>query len=640
MSEQSRTVAELWSDVQSGQISRRDLLTRAALLGLSAPVIASLLAACGDDDDESTADEPAPDDEDTVEPVTEDEDAADEDEDEEPEDDDDAADTPGRRGAGGVLRLLYWQAPDNLNPHFSQGGHNTDPAAIVLEPLLYMDINGELHPVLIDEVPTVDNGMLAPDGTEVTYTLKEGLVWSDGEPFTSEDAYFTWEWVLEEGGNFTSTTVFSEIEEIEIVDERTFIVRFSQPNPAWYNAFSRGARLGGQIVPKHLLDDYRGPDADGAPFNLMPIGTGPYKIVDFRPGDVVEYEINELYREPDKPYFSTVEWKGGGDAASAARAVLETGEVDFTINLQVEPAILEAMLERGTGELITIPDGGVEHLMINFADPWTEIDGARAEPLTQHPFLSDPLVRQALTYVPDRQNIVDELYGPGGETTSNVVTVPLDFVSPNTSWSFDPDRAAELLDEAGWVLEGNVRVKDGVEMTMLYQTTILPVRQKTQEVIKDVLDAIGIPTELKAIDAATFFSADAGNPDTWSHFYADIQMATMSTEPLPINHLRRWASIDPERDVAQQANGWSGRNLHRWINDEYNELWTELSTEIDPGRQAELIIALNDLLIEEVVVIPLVARNAVSAKSVRLKGLVPSPWVWSTYDIANWHFEE
>ena len=100
-------------------------------------------------------------------------------------------------------------------------------------------------------------------------------------------------------------------------------------------------------VPKHLMKDFIGAKAREAPLNTKLVGTGPYVVEEFKPGDLVVYKANPNYRDPNKPFFSNVNLKGGGDAASAARAVLQTGDWDFAWNLQVEPAILNELKESG-----------------------------------------------------------------------------------------------------------------------------------------------------------------------------------------------------------------------------------------------------------------------------------------------------
>ncbi|HMM40531.1 MAG TPA: peptide ABC transporter substrate-binding protein [Thermomicrobiales bacterium] len=643
------TIEDLRDAVLAGRLGRRQLLKRAMALGLSAPVIAGLLAACGGDDNgEATATTasgasattPA-----AATATSAETSAATATTGATPAEAAPATGTSGAtatsgtiagagRGAGDTLRILNWQAPTNLNPHFSQGYHNSAPAQMVLEPLLIVDEAGDMVPILLEEAPSLENGGVAADGLTVTFTLLEGLVWSDGTPFTSEDARFTWQWVMTPGSQATSIATFEPIKDVEVVDERTFIVHYSEPDPAWYNVFSRGPGLGGQILPKHLMGDKMGEAGVNAEFNMKPIGTGPYKITEFRPGDVVVYEINESYREADKPFFKHVEFKGGGDAPAAARAVLSTGEADYAPNLQVETQLLQQMESQGIGKLVSVFAGTVEQILVNFADPNTEVDGARSEPSTTHPFLSDLAVRQALVLGCDRESVATQLYGPTGQVTANVIAAPANFVSPNTSVTFDPDAGAAKLEEAGWT--GSPRTKDGVKIEILYQTSINQLRQKTQEIIKQSWEQMGVSVQLKSIDAAVYFSADAGNPDTWSHFYADVEMAAITTNPFPQPLMRYWLSADPAVDIPQKSNSWTGRDLTRWQNQEFNGLYEQVRTELDPAKQAELFIAMNDLIVNDVATIPLVHRATPAGQSIKLVGNKPSPWTEFTWDIANW----
>jgi len=657
------TVSELGflrEEVLSGQLSRRAVLKRAMVMGLSAPVIAGLLAACGDDDDEpedtpdatattggatdpTTTTAAAP--QATATTATGGGAAT------SPTAATDAASpttatsapvstvAPGQgRGVGDIVRILFWQAPTILNSHFSQGDKDTNATSLVLEPLLAIDGEANFIPVLAAEVPTLENGGLAEDGTSVTYKLREGVLWSDGEPFTAADVRFTWEYVSNTAAATTTIADYDDIEDVEIVDDLTVTVHFKEPVAEWFAPFVTG--YGGHIVPMHILQDFTGAEAVNAPFNLNPIGTGAYKVVEFRPGDVVIYEINENYRDDTRPYFSQVEFKGGGDATSAARASIQTGETDWGWNLQVEKTVLDQIAaDADSGELVITPGQNIERILVNFADPNTEVGGARSEPTTQHPFLQFKEVRQAFNMSCDRDTIATELYGPAGQATANILVSPPAFVSPNTSFVFDVEGAMSALDAAGWT--GSPRAKDGVELRVVYQTTVNPVRQKTQEIIKQSWEEMGIPTELKSIDAGVFFSSDAGNPDTAAHFYSDFEMFTNGPgSPYPLSYMSGWKSDKPEIDIPQQSNGWSGDNYGRWVNEDYNALYLEAAAELDPEAQAEMFIAMNDLLIEEVVVIPLVHRNGVTGVSTRLLGYARSDYEPDTWDVQNWYFEE
>jgi peptide/nickel transport system substrate-binding protein len=233
------------------------------------------------------------------------------------------------------------------------------------------------------------------------------------------------------------------------------------------------------------------------------------------------------------------------------------------------------------------------------------------------------------------------LYGAAGDATSNWLVAPDAFVSPNTSFEFDIDGAAALLDEAGWVLEGNQRAKDGVQMSILYQTSVNSLRQRTQEIIKQACESIGIPVEIKAIEASVYFSSDAGNPDTLSHFYADWEMYTNGpSTPYPIGYAEEGLSANPDTDLAQKSNNWAASNALRWQNAEYNEAYAAAQTELDADAQAELFITMNDLIVNEGAIIPLVHRASVSARGADLDVGSPSRWTSELYDIANWRRNE
>jgi peptide/nickel transport system substrate-binding protein len=497
---------------------------------------------------------------------------------------------------------------------------------------------------LAAEIPSLENGGLTEDGTSVTWKLRDDVLWSDGEPFTAEDVRFTWEYASHPDSSSTSFATYSTdvISDVEVIDDHTVTVHFVNPNPAWFVPFSNG--YGGQIVPKHILEDSLGAAQRDHEFNLNPIGTGAYKVTEFKPGDVVTYEINENYRFADKPWFSRVEFKGGGDATSAARGAMQTGDVDYAWNLQVEAEILSQLEDSAeTGKLNIVLGNSVERILINLSDPNTETDGERSKLGTDHPFLSDVNVRRALTLLCDRDTIANELYGATGSPTANTLVGPERFVSPNTSYEFNIEAAAEMLDEAGWVQEGSgLRAKDGVELSMLYQTSTNTVRQKNQEIIKQACESIGWAVEIKAIDAGVYFSSDAGNPDTWAHFYADIEMFTNGpSTPYPISYMANYKSDQPEIDIAQESNSWAGPNAYRWINEEYNELYRQAETELDPDVQPELFIRMNDLIVmEDIVEIPLVHRALVSAIANNLAGIATSPWTPETWNVQDWYFEE
>lgn len=534
-----------------------------------------------------------------------------------------------------VLKLLYWQAPTILNPHLSTGFKDMEASRIVLEPLASFDENGEFVLFLAAEIPTKENGGLSPDGKSVTWKLKRDLKWSDGQPFTAADVVFTYEFITNPEVASTSAEVYQPIASIEAVDDYTVKINFKQVNPAWFLPFLGSE---GMILPRHLFAEYNGADSRQAPANLNPVGTGPYRVVEFKPGDTVVYEPNPYFRNQELG-FERVELKGGGDSTSAARAVLQTGDADFAYNIQVEPQVLNQLEAAGQGRIISVFGASSERILFNHTDPdRATAEGEKSSVEFPHPFFQDRQVRQAFNLAIDRDTITTQLYGKTGKPTTNFLVAPDRYVSPHTTYEFNLDQAAKLLDEAGWVdTNGNgIRDKDGVEMQVLFQTSVNPVRQKTQTIIKQGLKSIGVEVELKSIDASIFFSGDPASTDTVNHFYADLQMFTTGNlNPDPGNYMQGYLCDE----IAQKSNGWSGANYSRYCNPEYDALWQQSQTELDPEKRRELFIQMNDLLIEDVAVLPIVHRADVAGVSNSLVGVSLTPWDRNTWKIMDWKRE-
>jgi len=586
-----RELRELIDRVKRGTLSRRRFIALTASVGLTAPLASQLLAWSG------VA---------MAQPVS--------------------MYKPTKRGGGGTLKLLWWQAPTLLNPHFAVGTKDQDGSRLFYEPLLV--------PILAAEIPSHQNGGIARDGRSVIWTLKRNVSWHDGAPFTADDVVFNCEFATDLATSAVSIGIYRGVK-AEKIDAYSVRVIFPEPTPFWAFPFVGGY---GQQIPKHLFDAYRGAKSREAPTNLKPVGTGPYKFVEFRPGDIVRGEINPNYHEPNKPYFDAVEMKGGGDAVSAARAVLQTGEYDYAWNMQVEDELLKRFESGGKGRMIIATSAGaIEHLQCNFTDPWTEVDGERSSIKTKHPILSDPAVREALNLLVDRGAIQEHIYGRTGIATRNFLTSPERYRSPNLKWEFNVDKANQVLDAAGWKRGADgIRSKDGKQMKFVFHTTINAPRQKTQQIIKQACQKAGIDLELRAMMASMFFSSDLANPDTNTKFYADLQMYSIGrASPDPEFFMNQFVSWE----VAQKENKWQGRNLSRWHSAEYDQAYRAAKTELDPVRRAALFIQMNELVIGNRVVVPIVIRPEVGAASNRLR-MTLSGWDNHTWLLGDWYRED
>jgi len=537
-----------------------------------------------------------------------------------------------KRGGGGLLRLLWWQAPTLLNPHFGVGQKDLDAARIFYEPLAAWDPDGNLVPILAAEIPSLKNGDVASDGRSVTWRLKRNVTWHDGKPFSADDVVFTWEYVSDTAAATVSMGFYQEVKRVEKVDAHTVRVVFHEPTPVWARPFVGNFGL---VIPKHQFDAFRGAKSRDAPSNLKPVGTGPYRFVDFKPGDLVRGEINPHYHEPNRPHFDAIEMKGGGDAVSAARAVLQTGEFDYAWNMLVEDEVLKRLEQGGKGRAIYADGSAVERVLCNFSDPWTEVDGERSSAKTKHPSLTDSAVREALNLLVDRGSIQEFVYGRGGVATRNFLNNPARFRSPNMKWEFNVDKANQLLEAAGWKRgKDGVRTRDGRLLKFVFQTSINAPRQKCQQIIKGACQKAGIDLELKSVTAAVFFSSDVANPDTFTKFYADLQMFNNSGAPDPWFFMNQFVSWE----IASKDNKWQGRNVSRWRNAEYDEIYRSLSGEFEPVKRAAKFIRLNELIIENRVVIPLVNRPEVGAAVNRLR-MTLSAWDSHLWLLKDWYRE-
>ncbi|MGN6756546.1 MAG: ABC transporter substrate-binding protein, partial [Thermomicrobiales bacterium] len=166
-----------------------------------------------------------------------------------------------------------------LNPHLSSGTKDDLACAPVYEGLMTFDIDGKAVPVLAAEIPSPGNGQLAADGLSVTFKLKQGVKWSDGQPFSADDVVFTWEYATDPKTAAVSVGSYDTVDKAEKVDDNTVKFTFKAPNPAWF----RPGQV--SVLPKHVFQNDKGEAARNSPNNLKPVGTGPYKVTDFKPGD-------------------------------------------------------------------------------------------------------------------------------------------------------------------------------------------------------------------------------------------------------------------------------------------------------------------------------------------------------------------
>ena len=551
-----------------------------------------------------------------------------------------ASSVQAKRGSDGQLNLLYWQAPSTMNPNLSGGTKELEASSVVLEPLARYDEKGNMLPWLAEEIPTVENGGVSKDLTSITWKIKKGIKWSDGSALTADDAVFTYEYCTNPDTGCTSTNYYKDIQSVKAIGSNTVKIQFTVPKPFPYATF---VGYNSPILQKAQFDGCQGAKAqECTKQNFYPIGTGPFKVVDFKPNDVIVFEANPNYRDASKPAFNKLVLKGGGDATSAARAVLETSEMDYAWNLQVEPEILSKMAQAGRGTVVSAFGTAVERLMVNFTNPSPALGEDRSEYIggnnnrNAHPFLSDYNVRRALSLAIDRQILVDAGYGQAGKISCNVLPAPAIYASTANDECKTQNiaEANRLLDAAGWKRGSDgIRQKGGVRISILYQTSTNSVRQATQAFIKEMWKQIGVETELRNISASVFFGGDVGSPDTYQKFFADIEMYTNTFSGTdPETYMSNWTC----KEMAQKRNKWGGNNMPRWCNAAYDALSAEMSKTAALKDRIRLAKEMNDMLMQDYAMIPLIHRGGVSAHSNSITGPRMNEWDSELWNIADW----
>ncbi|MFN8481459.1 MAG: peptide ABC transporter substrate-binding protein [Anaerolineae bacterium] len=557
--------------------------------------------------------------------------------------------TPSLAEADDTLRIFNPQAPTTLNPHRTLSSKDFEPARITYEPLASFDRQGRLTPFLAAEIPTLDNGGVAQDGMSVTWKLKRDIRWSDGQPFTADDVLFTYEYVTDPATAASTASSYSNVARVEVIDPYTVRVVFKTPTSAWAVPF---VGTQGMILPRHVLQAYNGANAASAPANTLPVGTGPYRVMEpgikpqevlllgtqLMPTNKITFEVNPYYRDKDRVPFRRIIYRGGGTAQQAARSVLEEGTVDYAYELgQLSPQDLEDLKSSTKGRLVTNFGSRVERLMLNQTDPnrVTE-DGERSNLKFPHPIFGDLRVREAFAHAINRDAIA-ELYGITGKPTgNNLVSPPIFPADRRVAYDYNLDKARALLDEAGW-LDTNgdgVREKDGVKLRVVFAGKPSGMLQATQQIIQKDLAAIGVDVTTKIVDSAVLFGAGAANPDSMYRFNADmIEAAYRNPSPDPSNYMGQWRCDQ----IPQKANNWAaGVNVERWCRPDYDALLQAAKTEQDPEKSRQLYTQLEDMQLDDVVMIPMVYQADVLGANLGLSGVDLTPWDATTWNIKDW----
>ncbi len=523
----------------------------------------------------------------------------------------------------GGTAVIAWQEPDTLDPLYSTGSQTSALIwRLAVEGLVRTGPAGEPVAVLAREVPTLAGGgvRLTADGAgmDVRYELRPGIRWSDGSAFTSSDVAFTWTAVMRDP-KVASREGYELVQGIETPDELTAIVHYRTVYPAYLTRFDA-------ILPEHLLANAN--DATRLAYGRTPLGTGPFRIMEFRSGDQVIAERNPTYRLAQKPALDRIIVRFT-PSIDAAKAQLRAGEVQAT------PSLGEADVADLPAEGITIDSSSspnVEALAFNLAAP-----GSPADPARQHPVLGDLAIRRALLLATPKQLIVDRLLG--GRATVGTSEMPLGtFAAADARQeAYDPAVARGILSAAGWAPgPDGVRARAGVRASLVVTTTTgNRVREQVEQVLIDEWKAIGVELRIRNVPSSVLTGTWASG-GTRKRGDFDIVLAQLGlVSPDPQSYLAQRHRCDA---VPTTANGGSGANYERFCDPAVDAALARAAGLVDIAARraayAEVLRITNAAIVD----IWLYDRARINAYASALRGHEPNAWDVATWNVQDWAF--
>ena len=512
-----------------------------------------------------------------------------------------------------TITMGMWQPIPTLNTLMTaETGNVVSGSRLVLRGLLFLD--EEANPVgdLATEVPSLENGGVSSDGKTITFTLRPGVTWHDGEAVTAEDVKFTWETIMNPDSGVVSRYGYDVIQAIDTPDEGTVVVQFDHPFAPWQILFD-------VILPKHVLENET--DLPNAEFNQLPIGFGPFKISENVQGDHMSFEAFDGYWQ-GRPKIDRLFIRFFGDATAMLQA-LKAKEADLAwqVSLSNIPE-LQQMESQGITTLV-VPQPNPEQYAMN-----------RDE--SQVPLFADRELRRALSLAVDRQTIIDKLlYG-----LADIAINPWD----QSPWQnknlqpvvYDPDQAKKILDEAGWAPgDDGIRVKDGERLSFTCGVTSgNQLRENVQLLVQDNFKQIGAEMVIKNNRSDTVFGSWAAGGILARGDYQMHGFSYPLTNPDP-DISNRFACAERPSEESP-----TGAQRYRYCNPEIDDLFAQQAQELDPTKRKAIMDQIQEILYDEYSQIFLYDSNHSWGLLTRVKNFKITPFTGFQFNPHEWDVEE
>ncbi len=521
------------------------------------------------------------------------------------------------------------QEPDNVVPYFTQMSYAIWIAQLTLVGLGEWNEKGDFVAELGADVPTAENGGVSADGLTITWKLKPGLKWSDGEPLTSADVKFTWQAVMDPANAPLSRTGYDKIASIDTPDDSTVVIKFSELYPPWQTLFTQGPNNSGSILPEHILKGKTALESD--PFIHQPtVGSGPFVIKEWVAGDHMTLVRNDNFYG-SRPILDQVNIKFV-PTPETALAALQTGDVDWYPDFSESDIPTLKGLEPTIHSLV-VPGADFEHYFFNLGTK-AGVNGKGAADVDGFCPFKDVKVRKAITLGINRQAIVDTLLNGATKVPATQW--------PNSAWTntslqpdaYDPDAAGKLLDEAGYTL-GSDGIRHGMcngvdtKLSFRFDTTDKQIRVDNALAVQSDLAKIGIEFKPNHSPAGTFFAGytDGGLMPTGNY---DMAGYTTGFYPDPMTGVIDSYACDTVPSAAHP----SGANNYLICDPKLDDLMAAVNATADPAARKAALDELQKYIFDQYYVIMMYARANVYGYVDRF---VPGPFGF--YSNMNWNAE-
>lgn len=534
-------------------------------------------------------------------------------------------------GGGGTVTLIIPEEPTTLNYFGGEAAIIRQVAeATSMTGLVTINEKGEFVPMLAAELPTGENGGLSDDHLTVTWKLKPGLKWSDGEPLTSDDIKFTWEVLSNpESGALVGTTAFDQIVSVDTPDELTAVLTYSTPYPGYMDQFAYG------LLPRHATGEPA--DMVNWEWNRKPVGAGPFVVTEWVSGQSITLERNPYYFEEGKPYLDRLVYRIVPEPAAQTAMMLQ-GEAQ----VHLWPGENEAdynKLMAGKAKQVLAPGIWNTAIDFNLSAPFDGDPG----PTPPHPILGDLRVRQAIAHAIDYETLVHDVLQDTVAPSTNPFAYGWYKCDLPNPYPYDVEKAKSLLEEAGWVegpdgirvAQGAMYAPDGTRLSLELQgyTNFEPI-QRTEEFVVENLKAVGIEARIQNYDFSIIFGTyEDRSPRMVGDFDMLLFDRGFTIEPHGYNK-EAYTSTNIPTDENPV-----GSNYFRWVNPEVDAALEVAGSNFDLETRKQAYCKIAEQIHKDVPQVYLYVFQDGYGFADNLEGYTVSTWGSMVWGAQNWKYK-